>query len=111
MRHRGQVSWLAAAALVAVGCGGSVSSGTPVPPEFRSACGHPGAHVAVRHVPVTIRHADCDLTGVSLSYKNYGGATVPAASGGIGSSGGLTVTVHPGSRDVSVNAGGDPGNA
>jgi hypothetical protein len=53
-----------------------------VPPEFRPACGHPGAHVTVRQVPVTVRHAACDLTGVALSYPGNGGATVPRTPAG-----------------------------
>jgi hypothetical protein len=38
-----------------------------VPEEFRAACGRPGSRVIVRHFPVTIPHALCDLTGVHLS--------------------------------------------
>src|SRR6266567_2393360 len=53
-----------------------------IPPEFRAACGHPGAQVAVRKVPVTISHAACDLTGVAISYRDFGGATVPHGGGG-----------------------------
>jgi hypothetical protein len=67
--------------------------------------------VTVRKVPVTIRHADCDLTGVVISYPRYGGATVPRGSGGIGTSSGFTLVVHPGTLDVTVNATGPPGNA
>jgi len=84
---------------------------SPIPPEFRAACGHPGARVTVRKVPVTISHADCNLTGVMISYPGYGGATVPHGSGGIGNSSGFTLTVHPGTLDVTVNATGTPGNA
>jgi hypothetical protein len=84
-----------------------------IPSEFRTACGHPGAQVEVRKVPVTISHAACDLTGVAISYKNYGGATVPRGSGGtsIGNSGGFELTVHPGTLDVTITAPGTPGNA
>jgi hypothetical protein len=90
----------------------SPSPRSAIPPEFRAACGHPGAHVTVRKVPVTISHTDCDLTGVAISYRNYGGATVPRGSGGtwIGNSSGFTLTVHPGTLDVTVNATGTPGN-
>ncbi|MGN6176862.1 MAG: hypothetical protein ACTHPS_28500, partial [Streptosporangiaceae bacterium] len=80
------------------------------PPEFGAACGHPGAHVTVRKVPVPIRHADCDLTGVMISYPRYGGAAVPRGSGGIGTSSGFTLVVHPGTLDVTVNAAGPAGN-
>lgn len=82
-----------------------------MPTEFRPACGHPGAKVEIRHVPVTIVHADCDLTGVGLSYKNYSGAYVPKRAGTTGNSSGFTLTVHEGSLDVTVNATGTPGNA
>lgn len=84
-----------------------------MPSEFRAACGHPGAHVTVRKVPVTISHAECDLTGVVISYPGHGGATVPRDSRatGIGNSLGLTLTVHPGTLDVTVNVTGVAGNA
>jgi hypothetical protein len=66
------------AAVSIAACGSSLASPRPaIPPEFKKACGHPGAHVAVRRVPVTISHAKCDLTGVVISYRDYGGATVP----------------------------------
>ena len=47
-----------------------------VPPEFWAACGKPGSSVEVKRVPVTVRHADCDLTGVYLSYGDVGGVRV-----------------------------------
>jgi hypothetical protein len=109
---RAAIPALALTALALAACSTSqASSRSAVPPEFRPACGHPGAHVPVRKVPVTIRHADCDLTGVVITYRNYGGATVPRGSGGVGTSSGFTLTVHPGTLDVSVTATGPPGNA
>jgi hypothetical protein len=103
---------LAATAVAIAGCGGSPpGSRAAIPPEFRAACGHPGAHVTVRRVPVTVSHADCDLTGVVISYPGYGGATVPHGSGGIGTSSGFTLEVHPGTLDVTIDATGPPGNA
>lgn len=87
-------------------CGRSPQKpGSAVPSEFRAACGHPGARVTVRKVPVTISHAECDLTGVVITYPGHGGATVPHGSGGIGigNSLGLTLTIHPGTLDVTVN--------
>jgi hypothetical protein len=83
-----------------------------IPPEFRAACGHPGAQVEVRSVPVTISHAACDLTGVAVSYRNRGGATVPRNGGGtgIGNSDGFELTVHPGSLDVTITVTGPHGN-
>ena len=93
-------------------CGTSRPSPRPViPPESAAACGHPGAHVRVRKVPVTIRHAECDLTGVVITYRGYGGATVPSGSTSVGTSSGFTLTIHPGTLDVTVNATGPPGNA
>ena len=84
-----------------------------IPPEFRAACGHPGAQVEVHTVPVTISHAACDLTGVAISYRNRGGATVPHGGGGtgIGNSDGFELTVHPGSLDVTITVTGPAGNA
>src|SRR4051795_3161925 len=70
-------SALAGAVLImalSVGCGGSGSNTAQVtsgpPREFRAACGHPGATVKVRHVPVTVKHDECDLTGVLIDYRN-----------------------------------------
>ena len=84
-----------------------------IPPEFRAACGHPGAQVEVRKVPVTISHAACDLTGVAISYRDFGGATVPHGGGGtgIGNSNGFELTVHSGSLDVTITAPATHGNA
>jgi hypothetical protein len=83
-----------------------------IPPEFRAACGHPGTQVEVRKVPVTISHAACDLTGVAISYRNRGGATVPHGGGGtgIGNSDGFELTVRPGSLDVTITVTGPHGN-
>jgi hypothetical protein len=73
-----------AAALLA-GCAALVACSSPgaakpdlskVPQEFRAACGHPGAQVTVKTVPVTVRHADCDLTGVTI-YHDAAYARVP----------------------------------
>jgi hypothetical protein len=103
---------LALAAVNIAGCGNSPPSPrSAIPPEFRAACGHPGARVTVRKVPETVSHADCDLTGVTISYPGYGGATVPRRSDGIGNGSGFTLTVRPGTLDVTVNATGTPGNA
>jgi hypothetical protein len=117
-RPRATVVALAAAAssmLAVTACGAStpvLTNGKAVPPEFRAACGHPGAQVSVRRVPVTVRHADCDLTGVGLSYRDHGGAYVPRQPGTISNSGGFSLTVHPGTLDVTVHAPKGPaGNA
>jgi len=83
-----------------------------IPAEFRAACGHPGAQVAVRKVPVTVSHAACDLTGVAISYKDFGGATVPHDGGGtsIATSNGFELSVHSGSLDVTITAPATHGN-
>jgi hypothetical protein len=85
---------------------------TAVPPEFRTACGRPGSGVTVRQVPVTVRHALCDLTGVILSYPGRGGATVPDSAGsGVANSMGFQVQVDAHTRDVTVTVSGAEGNA
>jgi hypothetical protein len=50
---------------------------------------------------ITIRHADCDLTGVMIETP-WTGAMVPEPGGGVGSSGGLEIDVAPGRGDVAV---------
>ncbi|MBE7163405.1 MAG: hypothetical protein INR72_19365 [Williamsia herbipolensis] len=88
-----------------------------VPPAFRPACGHPGTHVVIHTHHVTVRHAACDLTGVVVSYRNVRkhysvpGARVPGHPGGVGNSGGFTVTVAKDTLDVTITvAHGRPGN-
>ena len=99
------ITALALIAVAITACGVSrPSSRLAAPPEFRAACGHPGAHVKVRKVPVTVRHADCNLTGVVIIYRGYGGATVPGDGTSVGTSSGFTLTVHPGTLDVTINA-------
>jgi hypothetical protein len=99
-------------ALIIVACGGFMAdSPAAVPPVFQHACGHPGAEVVVQEVPVTVKHADCDLTGVVISYPGRGGATVPADGASVGNSSGLSLTVHPGTLDVTVTVTGSAGNA
>lgn len=103
---------IALSALAAAACGNTPPAGqSRVPPAFRAACGRPGTVVLVRKVPITIPHADCDLTGVTISAPGRGGATVPRISGSVGTSSGLTLTIQPGTLDVTVNATGAPGNA
>jgi hypothetical protein len=100
---------------IAAGQGQSKTVGrdlTAVPPEFRTACGRPGSDVTVRQVPVTVRHALCDLTGVILSYPGRGGAVVPDSPGsGVGNSKGFRVQVDAYTQDVTVTVGGAEGNA
>jgi len=85
---------------------------TAVPPEFRPACGHPGSHVTVQRVPVTVPHALCDMTGVIVSYPGRGGATVPGSPGrGVANSKGLQLRVDVRNRDVTVTVTGPKGNA
>ena len=75
---------------------------TAVPPEFRPACGRPGARVTVRQVPVTVPHALCDLTGVTLSYPGHGGAVVPSPGKGVANSKGCKIEVDARTRDVMI---------
>jgi hypothetical protein len=83
-----------------------------VPLEFRPACGRPGSHVTVRQVPVTIPHALCDLTGVSLSYPGHGGAAVTAPPGhGIANSKGFRLEVDARTLDVTITVTGLGRNA
>ena len=94
------------------GRGESVSRDlTAVPPEFRPACGRPGSRVIVRQVPVTIPHALCDLTGVTLSYPGRGGATVTAPGSGVGNSKGFRLEVDAHTKDVTITVSGLAGNA
>jgi len=69
------------ACVMSVACSSSGGAGRPdlskVPVEFRAACGNPDTTVRVEHVPVTVRHADCDLTGVTI-YHDAAYARVPA---------------------------------
>ena len=102
----------AGVALVIVACGGVMPGHqTAVPPEFEHACGRPGAEVVVRSVPVTVKHADCDLTGVVVSYPGHGGATVPDRGVTVANSMGLTLAVRPDTLDVTVTVTGPAGNA
>ena len=103
---------LAGTVICVSACGSSAApSLLTVPAEFRAACGHPGAHVMVRKVPVTISHAACDLTGVLITYRDYGGGFVPRAGGGTttGISTGFTMAIQQGTLDVTINATGVPG--
>ncbi len=103
---------LVLAVAAVAGCA-SAAPKPAIPAEFQAACGHPGAQVEVRKVPVTISHAACDLTGVAISYRDFGGATVPHGGGGtgIGNSNGFELTVHSGSLDVTITAPATHGNA
>lgn len=64
-----------------------------VPAEFAAACGKPGARVSAP-TSMTIEHADCDLTGVTISSPGQGGAVVPAPGRGVSNSGGLSLTTN-----------------
>jgi hypothetical protein len=79
---------------------------TAVPPEFRPACGRPGSSVIVRRVPVTIPHALCDLTNVTLSSPGHGGAVTPSPGHGVGNSLGIQVEVDAHTLDVTITVSG-----
>ena len=55
-----------------------------VPQEFWAACGKPGSRVEVKSVPVTVRHADCDLTGVTLAHDGVGMGVPKPGTGAAG---------------------------
>jgi hypothetical protein len=119
--HRGRnlalLITIALTAAIATACGSrpvpaKAEAGTKasVPAGFRHACGHPGAKVRVTHLPVTIKHSACDLTGVSITVRGGEGAVVPE-SGGVGAAwdgidsahgGSLTITVADHTRDVTI---------
>jgi hypothetical protein len=108
---------LTALVIIALAAAGTAAcSSSPnlasVPAAFRHVCGHPGAKVRITAamIPVTIKHRDCDLTGVSITVPGGGGADVPK-SGGVGSSwdgtdsahtGNLAIDVADGTHDVTI---------
>lgn len=87
-------------------CGANAACGVPpdaVPEEFRDACGSPGSIVEVRSQTVTVKHADCDLTGVTLR-RNGVGAVVPPAGQGVSNSGGIAIMTESVTNDVTFTA-------
>jgi hypothetical protein len=58
--------------------------------------------VTVRHVPVTVKHDECDLTGVLIDYRNDN-MRVPPAGQAYGDSVGLVAAVSK-NGDVTVKA-------
>lgn len=101
------VAVLTAACGHASGKAGAASTRN-TPAEFRAACGHPGATVEVKVVPVVVPRAACDLTGVVLLYAGVG-VTVPAEGGataqadGPAGGKGLTASVDPKTQDVTIS--------
>ena|SRR5690348_1455777 len=102
---------IALAAASTAACSSSPPSLASVPAAFRHACGHPGAKVTVTHLPVTIKHSVCDLTGVSIRVRGGIGADVPAPGEGVtgfadpapgGSGSEISVTVAKDTRDVTI---------
>lgn len=74
--------------------------------------GFHGLSRTIRQVPVTVPHALCDLTGVTLSYPGRGGAAVPASpDSGVGTSSGFQLHVAAHTQDVTVTVSGRAGNA
>ncbi len=104
-------------ALAGAVCGGSSSPSSPagataaasaepdrqqaVPDEFAAACGRPGSQVSAPS-SITIKHADCDLTGVTISSPGQGGAVVPEPGRAVSNSGGLSLSTNP-DGDVTVS--------
>ena len=96
---------------IATACTSSNPDGQPVaplPPAIRAACGHPGATARLDKLPVTVRHHDCDLTGVAVSYGQTGvtvpsSGTVGAVADGISSSTTLVADVDPKTGDITFH--------
>lgn len=74
-----------------------------VPEEFEAACGKPGSRVVTERLEVTIKHSDCDLTGVIIVNQGRG-LTVPEPGFGSGASSGVTIEVDEDTRDVTFTA-------
>ena len=74
-----------------------------VPEEFQAACGKPGSRVVTELLEVTIKHSDCDLTGVTIVNQDRG-LTVPEPGFGSGASSGVTIEVDEETRDVTFTA-------
>jgi hypothetical protein len=78
-----------------------------VPDVFAAACGQPGSDVTVTDLPVTVSHAQCNLTGVVVHY-GLSSITVPSSGevggGGDGPVGGsdLIVDVDGLTGDVTI---------
>lgn len=68
---------------------------------MQAACGHPGRHVQLKQVPLTVDKADCDLTGVVVSYRNAG-AVVPDHPGGVSGFADGTTAATSGSISIRV---------
>jgi hypothetical protein len=86
-----------------------------VPAEVLPGCGHPGGTIVIHQSPITIRHADCDLTGVIIDVGGVG-AVVPSAgwvagdgdyAAGSKPSGAteINISVDPTTRDVTITSG------
>jgi hypothetical protein len=85
------------------------SDASAVPEEFRAACGKPGSKVVTERLEVTIKHADCDLTGVTIVNQDRGGV-VPEPGVGFATEG-VTIEVDENTGDVSFTAEAEVGNA
>jgi hypothetical protein len=72
-----------------------------LPAKVTAACGHPGKRVNISRVPLTVRRADCDLTGVIVVYR-HAGAAVPARPGGVSGSADGVDAAHSGTISVTV---------
>ena len=79
------------------------TAASDVPEEFRAACGRPGSKVVTERLEVTIKHSDCDLTGVTIVNQGRG-AVVPEPGVGVGNSSGVTVSVDRQTGDVTFRA-------
>lgn len=81
-----------------------------MPQEFVAACGRPGSEVQVREDRGVVRHAECDLTDVTLAWEGRGGPVVPLRGEAVSSSTGVSVE-RAVNGDVSWALEGEAGNA
>lgn len=97
-----------------VPAGPGASTPGPSPTDARAAldaaCGHPGRSAEVPGVRLTVRHADCDLTGVTLTHGGFGVAVpVPGTAmtgnfDGPDGGGSFWVSTEAGTGDVTFDA-------
>ncbi|MCW2615275.1 MAG: hypothetical protein JWN08_2269 [Frankiales bacterium] len=84
--------------------GASPQTSSAVPPEFAPACGAPGRRVVTDLELVLVRHADCDLTGVTIVSQGRGALVPPPGGLGLADSAGVRIWVDPDTLDVTITA-------
>lgn len=93
-----------------------------VPEAFQGACGHPGSIVVVTPGTQTIKHEQCDLSGVFLRpalpstqaesnevvIDGHAGVQVPPPGGLLANGGGVVVSTDAKSGDVTYTLASEP---